>query len=285
MDQANRLRGMIRDQTGDSPRRSGRIIAIASGKGGVGKSVVALNLAASLAMHGRRVALIDADLGLGSLEILSGISAEWNLSHISTGAKSLDDVFVAGPCGVEMAIGASGFAELADRGAQFCGRLREQLNDAAMRFDDVILDLSSGIDDAVRTFAAASDDILVVTTPEPTAIADAYALIKSLGDNHGRLSLLVNFVESSEQSERIFGRFTVTAARFAGVTVHDAGHLPRDPSVVRSVLARVPFVVAEPHSLAAKAMSKLKDRLLQKTDHFEGFAEPRATESPTVSAA
>lgn len=286
MDQANRLRGMIRDRTGDSPHRSGRIIAIASGKGGVGKSIVALNLATELARRQRSVVLIDADLGMGSLEILSGTSAEWNIAHVATGAKPLDDVLIESPHGIHIAVGASGHVDLACASKRDCDRLRDAITAVSRQFDDVVVDLSAGIGAAVQPFAALADELIVVTTPEPTAIAGAYASVKSLAEPAGGVSLLVNLADSAALATRVFERFSATAARFAGVTVRDAGDLPRDLAVVRSVQNRVPFVISEPRSPAAKRMTNVADRLLQMHVVVEsGIAELPAAVSPTVAAA
>ncbi len=286
MDQANRLRGMIRDQTGDSPHRSGRIIAIASGKGGVGKSIVALNLATELARRQRNVLLIDADLGMGSLEILSGSSAEWNVSHIVTGTKSLEDVLIESPHGFHIAVGASGHVELADTSRDDCEVLCDAITAISQRFDDIVIDLSAGIGAAVLPFVVLADETIVVTTPEPTAIAGAYTFVKSIAKSADNLSLLVNLADSVESASRVVECFSATAARFAGVTVRAAGDLPRDAAVARSVQNRVPFVVAEPRSPAAKAMSRVAFRLLQMNVVAEtGFAETPASVSPTVAAA
>jgi flagellar biosynthesis protein FlhG len=286
MDQANRLRGMIRDRTGDSPHRSGRIIAIASGKGGVGKSIVALNLATALSRRGRRVALIDADLGMGSLELLSGAKAEWNISHLAAGTKPLAEVLIQTPQGISLVAGANGHAALADASEQESARLREAIIDAGRQFDDVVLDLSAGIRANVLTFAAIADEMIVVSNPEPTAIAGAYAFVKSDDASMGDVCLLVNLAESNELAARVFERFQATAAQFAGVAVRDAGWMPRDAAVARSVQNRVPFVISEPRSPAAKEMAKVAERLLQMHVVAEaGFAESPAAVSPTVAAA
>ena len=286
MDQANRLRGMIRDRTGDSPHRSGRIIAIASGKGGVGKSVIALNLATELARRGRRVVLIDADLGMGSVEILSGSTAEWNISHFVAGTKSFGDVLVKTPHGVSIVAGANGNTELTDTSTNDCTRLGGAVIDVRRRSDDVILDLSSGIGTHVRTLVAIADETIVVTSPEPTAIAGAYAFVKSLAESAENMSVLVNLAESAGLAQRISDRFKVTAAQFAGVTIRDTGYLPRDTAVVRSVQNREPFVISEPRSPAAKEVANVVNRLLQKNVVAEAdFVESPAAISPIVAAA
>jgi flagellar biosynthesis protein FlhG len=276
---------MIRDRTGDSPHRSGRIIAIASGKGGVGKSIVAFNLATELALRGRRVALIDADLGMGSLELLSGARAEWNISHLAAGTKSLEEVLIQTPHGIHLVAGANGHADLADPPDHECERLCEAIIGAGRQFDDVVLDLSAGIGANVLAFAAIADETIVVSSPEPTAIAGAYAFVKSDAASIGNVCLLVNLAESSELAARVFERFRATAAQFAGVAVRDAGWLPRDAAVARSVQNRVPFVVSEPRSPAAKEMARVAGRLLQMHVVEAGCSESHAAVSPTVAAA
>jgi flagellar biosynthesis protein FlhG len=284
MDQANRLRGLIRQRSGGSPRRTGRVVAVASGKGGVGKSVVSLNLAAALAGRGRRVALVDADLGLGSLDLLCGMSAEWNLSHVLSGAKQLHEILIEGPAGLKLAAGASGRTDLADGFPQFRARLLDEIADLAGRFDEVILDTPAGLHEPTRAFAAASSVAIVVTAPEPTSLADAYALVKALAGTARRVLALVNMADGREQADRVVDRLSATAAAFVGAAVRDAGFVPFDSAVRRSVTNRTPFVLAEPRSPAAKAVGRLADRLIQEA-LLSGAASPFAAGSPTAAAA
>lgn len=284
MDQANRLRGLIRDRTGGSPRRTGRVITVASGKGGVGKSVVALNLAAALAARGRRVALVDADLGLGSLDLLCGLAAEWNLSHVLGGEKRLHEILIDGPVGLKLAAGASGRSDLADGFPGFRVRLLGEIADVASRFDDLLLDTPAGLHEATRAFAAAASTTIVVTAPEPTSLADAYALVKALAGTTRRVAALVNMADGSEQAGRVVDRLSATAAAFVGAAVRDAGFVPRDPAVVRSVSSRTPFVLAEPRSPAAKAIGRIADRLIREA-HVYGISDPSAADSPSAAAA
>jgi flagellar biosynthesis protein FlhG len=284
MDQANRLRGLIQSRTGGSPRWGGRIITVASGKGGVGKSVLALNLAASLAARGRKVALVDADLGLGSLDLLCGLAAEWNLSHVIGGAKSLHETLLDGPAGLKLAAGASGRTDLADGFSRFRERLLDEIADLASRFDDVVLDTPAGLHEPTRAFAAAAATTIVVTAPEPTSLADAYALVKALAGNTQRVLALVNMADGSEQAGRVVDRLSATAAAFVGAAVRDAGFVPRDPAVPRSVSSRRPFVLAEPRSPAAKAVARLADRLIREA-LSDSSSEASATVSPTAAAA
>lgn len=284
MDQANRLRGLIRERSGGSPRRGGRVVAVASGKGGVGKSVLALNLAAALAGRGRRVALVDADLGLGSLDLLCGLAAEWNLSHVIGGAKRLDEILVTGPAGLKLAAGASGRADLADDFPRFRARLLDEIAHLAARFDEVVLDTPAGLREPTRAFAAAADATIVVTAPEPTSLADAYALVKALAGTTRRVLALVNMADGSEQAGRVVDRLTATAAAFVGAAVRDAGFVPRDAAVQRSVTSRTPFVLAEPRSPAAKAVLRLAERLIRDAS-VAGTLEPPSAVSPTAAAA
>jgi flagellar biosynthesis protein FlhG len=183
-DQARGLRALLERHANRafSPRgqTACRTIAVTSGKGGVGKSHLALNLAVALAQRGRRVCLLDGNLGLGSLDLLCGLNGYWNLAHVVTGARRLEDVILDGPAGIHLIPGASGLTDLADCPPHVQSQLLSQLESLEHEHDVLLIDTGSGIHQLVRQFAQATDDVLVVTTPEPTSIADAYATIKAL---------------------------------------------------------------------------------------------------------
>jgi len=235
-DQARTLRALIEQEsaqtTSEPPAgHSCRTIAVVSGKGGVGKSVIALNLAVSFAQQGQTVCLLDANLGLGNLDLMCGLNGYWNLSHVMTGARSLNDVILRGPAGIDLIPGASGITELADCPTDAQHQLLEQLTGLERRHDVLIIDTGSGIHRLVRQFALAADQLVVVTTPEPTSITDAYATLKTLCAAGMSLGVVVNQVDSGELAIKIGERIKQTSRMFLQTEVESLGCIPRDPAV------------------------------------------------------
>lgn len=266
-DQARRLRALMERQAQPTDTAKGcRTIAVTSGKGGVGKSHLALNLAIAFAQLGRRVCLVDGNLGLGNLDLLCGLNGYWNLSHVVSGARRLDDILLPGPAGIHLIPGASGLAELADCPASVQRQLLLEFQRLERDHDLLLIDTGTGIHQLVRQFTRAADDVLVVATPEPTAIADAYATIKSLGvpwvgEPDNELYVVVNQAESAEQALQILDRLQNTARTFLRRQVHAAGWLPYDPAVPAAVRSRRPFLEQFPGSPAARAVAALARQL------------------------
>ena len=252
MDQADRLRGLIRRS---AISRGGRTIVVTSGKGGVGKSQVALNLAIALAARGRVVALVDF-AALGGLELLAGLPADAPLA--AANATSLHELRRSGPAGVQLVSGAAAWAEAhVPR-----GRLIVELAELESRVDDLILDAPCIPYRPVNELLSAADITLLLTTPEPPAVADAYAAIKQCGTNLGQVELLVTGSEHAEQAACVSARLTATAAAFLHLNIGEAGAVPYDPAVCRAALTRIPFVLAAADGPAARAIALLAERLL-----------------------
>lgn len=261
-------------------RPRARVLSIASGKGGVGKTNVAVNLAAVLARLGKRVALVDVDLGLANADVLCGLQAPYNLWHVlDQRRRSLAEIALEGPGGFRLIPGANGIGELANLSAEASERLFEQLSALEYDCDYLLLDASAGIDAAVVGFAALADTVLVVTTPEPTAIADAYGLIKTVFRRVplANLYLLVNQVENDTQGKQVHQRIATVARRFLQREVGYAGAIPFDLSVRRAVQARSPFVLSDPDSAATRAVHRLGQALVRQTN--EGHETPRTSAS------
>jgi flagellar biosynthesis protein FlhG len=264
-DQARSLRTLIKEHVVKIPKTVApacRTFAVVAGKGGVGKSILALNLAVSLAQDGKSVCLLDANLGLGSLDVMCGLNGYWNLSHVMTGARRIDDVVLQGPAGLHLITGASGITELADCPSNAQQELLEQLVELERRYDVLIIDTGSGIHRLVRQFALAADQLLVVTTPEPTSITDAYATIKSFGAAEISLGVVVNLADSGDAALKIGERLKQTAKMFLKRDVEFLGCIPRDAGVPQSVVARQPLVSFMPSSPAARALARLARRCL-----------------------
>jgi flagellar biosynthesis protein FlhG len=288
-DQAQALRGLMERLQSErydviasnsgAPRA--RSIAVTSGKGGVGKSSVALNLAISLSQFGARTALLDANLGLGNLDLMCGLNGYWNLSHVVTGARNLDEIVLEGPAGIQVIPGASGLAEMADWPEAAQADVLRQLAEFEQTHDFLIIDTAAGIHRSVRQFLEACDLVLVVATPEPTAIADAYATIKALSASGiPTLEVLINQAASPEQASAISHRICETARNFLRVDVGSAGSIPHDPEVAVAVSRRCPFVVGKPDSPASQAVARLAQRLLE----FFKAQPPRGSLFPRMHA-
>ena len=277
-DQAKILRGLVEQrQTISTPsvaefRRRARTLAVVSGKGGVGKSVIALNLAIAFAKLGKSVCLLDACLGLGSIDLLCGLNGYWNLSHVVTGARAMHDVLLNGPEGIKIVCGASGLVDLADCPEMVQRNLLLQMEEIERTHDILIIDTSTGIHRAVRQFVTAADQALVVTIPETTAIADAYATVKALSSPDAPpIDLIVNQAESAQQAKLIAGRVQQTSKTFLRTPVALAGHISRDSAVVRSVASRQPFLLESPNCPAAIDIQQMAKRLLSTAGSLSTF--------------
>jgi flagellar biosynthesis protein FlhG len=259
IDQATSLRTLVRE------RRRASVVAITSGKGGVGKSNIAVNLAIQLASAGKSVVLLDADLGLANADVLCNIDLPYNLSHVIARKRELADVLVKAPGGFELIGGASGLARMADLSDYDRQRLITALGELEERADIILIDTGAGISPNVLSFTRAADDVLVVTTPEPTAITDAYAMVKVISreQSHRRISLLVNQVRGAAEAGVVHDRISKVARQFLGVSVLDAGFVVADDQVPAAVRRRTPFVLSSPKSPASLCIAQLAIRLQQ----------------------
>lgn len=256
-DQASGLRHLMH-QT-----RQARTIAFCSGKGGVGKSNICLNLSILLSAGGHRVALVDADLGLANLDILIDLDVRGNLSHVIAGTHSLDQVTLDLPTGVQFVPGASGLADLANLSDFQRAHLVRELTGLEADNDIILVDCGAGIGPSVLQFAGAADRTVVITTPEPTAITDAYAVIKVLvqGGYKGQLSLAVNLAASRHEARDTHHRIADVSTRFLHTEVSQAGYVLTDPKVGEAVRRRQPLVLVWPQCPASRCMAALANRL------------------------
>jgi flagellar biosynthesis protein FlhG len=260
VDQASRLRRWMA-----SPDVGGQChsIAITSGKGGVGKSNVAVNLAVMLAGRGLRVTLVDTDLGMANDDLLLGLHCPHNLSHVMAGVRSIDEVSQDAPGGFRFVPGLSGDERLADLSDFERRRLLDHMALLERDGDVLLLDCGAGISRNVLTFGLAADAVLVVTTPEPTAIADAYATVKALWREQyeGVVHLLVNMTESRAEARAVHGRLFGVAQKFLKYPIADGGYLLHDRHVELAVRQRYPFVLRYPRCPASACMGAVAVRL------------------------
>jgi flagellar biosynthesis protein FlhG len=295
-DQATRLRRMVERATGEpvrapvpirehgasqDPVRTGlaKVIAVASGKGGVGKTNFAVNLSVALARRGLRVVLIDADLGTANADVLCGLNPAARLNHLVTplpvhdGAKrSAADTLVEAPGGFRLLPGAAGVSRMADLSASEQRKLLAIIGELERDADVLIVDTAAGVGRSVTSLVEAADMGIVVTTPEPTAIADAYALVKCVVlaesgqwqmEHAARLRFVVNQSGPSGEAEAVHARLSAVCQRFLGVSVVMLGEIAQDLRVAQSVRARRPFLLHAPECQAARHMVVLSEKIIQ----------------------
>ena len=236
-----------------------QVIAVTGGKGGVGKTSVAVNLAVALAARSRRVVLLDGDLGLANADVFLGLSPRYTLAHVISGERTLDEVMVEAPQGFHLIPAAAGAADLAQMGAAEHLGLVRAFSGLATRLDVMIVDTAAGLSHSVMQFSQAAQQVMVVICDEPASITDAYALIKVLSRNHGveRFRVLANQIRTAGGGRELFQRFERVAARFLDVTLEYAGEIPDDDCLRRSVRGQRPVLDEYPGSPAARAFKKL----------------------------
>ena len=246
-----------------SPRFGASGITIASGKGGVGKTNVVANLAASLAAMGNEVLVIDADFGLSNLDVLLGLSPRHHIGHFLSGDKRLDEVLVTGPAGIHILPAASGLQSLTSLSTEARAELFDRLDELCARFDFVLIDTAAGISANVTDMLTVAARAIVVTDPEPTALVDAYALIKVMKQLQPKrtLQLLVNSVRAESEATNVYKQIRATTERFLSVSVDLFGWVDRDPTVERAVRDQKLVVADYPDSAAAQSFLALAKKL------------------------
>ncbi len=246
----------LRVRTAAAPRQ--RVVVVTGGKGGVGKSNFSLNFSLALQERGRRVLLVDCDSGLGNLDVLLGMCPTRHLGHVLGGQCAIGDAVIPGPLGLLLLPAASGIEAIGRATAVEVGRLVRALGEVGDRFDLCVLDSGAGLGSQVRALLRAAAEILVVTTPEPTALADAYATVKQVHRDNPRASaaLIVNMADNARDGEAAAGSVAAVCRQFLAWTPRYLGHVPRDPAVLRAVREQRPFLLGG-SSPAARAMREL----------------------------
>jgi flagellar biosynthesis protein FlhG len=274
-DQAAALRELMRPPAAAGRLARTRVIAVSSGKGGVGKTTLTVNLAIALAGRGRKAIVLDGDLGLANVAVTLGLAPRATLEHVIAGRRALADVLTPAPGGFWIIPGGSGLEELANLSDERRRHLIGSLAQLDGRADVLLIDTGAGISTEVSAFLAAAPELLVVTTPEPTAITDAYALIKvasraSPATGAGTIRLVVNQVNDVGEAREVARKITLVAREFLSLDLELLGHVPADPYVGRAIRRQAPILLSYPSSPASLAIARLGDRLIGQASQVDG---------------
>lgn len=258
MDQAITLKEMI-SRSKQLPDNPLRVISVTSGKGGVGKTNVVANLAFALTRLGRRVLVLDADMGLGNLDVMLGLTPVFNLQHVIKGELKLSDILISGPGGMMILPAGSGVQELTELNTTQKLTLLTELDMLDNSFDVMLIDTAAGISNNVMYFNTAAQDIIIVASPEPTSITDAYAVMKILHTKYGEchFKLLVNMVRDHFEAREVYRRLSTAADRFLNISIDYIGYIISDRNVGLSVMKQKPIVELFPNSQATRCFISL----------------------------
>ncbi len=254
-----------------NPQPPVRVMTVSSGKGGVGKSNIVVNLAYAFDKLGKKVLIMDADLGLANVDVLLGLTPKWNISHVLSGKTPLKDVLVNGPGRIRIMPASSGVQELTRLNEGQKLLFLEMLDEFESEFDILLVDTGAGISDLVLYFNIAAQERIVIVTPEPTSLTDAYALIKVLYSRHGARTfrIITNGVADERSGKAIFAQISKVADHFLdGISLDYIGSIPQDPNVRRSVIQQRPFMEAFPVTPASKAIMALAEKIWKSPPHL-----------------
>jgi len=257
------------------------VIAVASGKGGVGKTNVTVNLALALSSQGKDVTILDADLGLANIDVMLGLHSERNLADVMRGDCDLDEIIIDGPNGIKIIPASSGVKNMAEMTpAQHAG-LVSAFSQLTHNIDVLLVDTAAGISDSVVSFSRAAQEVLVVVCDEPASITDAYALIKLLNREQGifRFHILANMVQGPQQGQEVFNKISTVTDRFLDVALDYMGHIPYDENLQKAIKRQRAVVEVFPRSRSAQAFQTLSKKVnkwpipASSGGHLEFFVE------------
>ena len=266
MDQAEQLRKMMQ-QSESKPKA--RVITVTSGKGGVGKTSISINLAIQLTRLGKRVVVFDADFGLANIEVMLGVRPQYNLADMMFRGKDLADIITQGEEGISFISGGSGIQELASMNREQVMFLTSRLIALDKYADVIIVDTGAGISDSVLEFVLASTEVLLVATPEPTSITDAYALLKALNrktefvKEHTSIKMISNRVKNDAEGQNVYEKMSVVSEKFLNIPITYLGPVPMDEQISKAVMRQKPVSVINPDAPASKAIKQIAEKLLE----------------------
>lgn len=266
MDQAEGLRNIIKKNK--IPQNLARVITVTSGKGGVGKSNLSVNLAIQLKKLGQRVIILDADFGLANVEIMFGTVPQFNLADLIYRGKNMQDIISWGPGEVGFISGGSGIVGLSNLSVEYLNYIISNLTQLDSIADVIIVDTGAGISDAVLEFLVASSEILLVTTPEPTSITDSYSLLKALVRHprfypeFSQVKVVTNRVESEKEGENLFHKLNSVVSRYLKQPIEYLGYVPQDTALVKAVMQQTPISLQNPNARSAKAFEDIANKLM-----------------------
>lgn len=272
MDQAEKLRSMVKassETTKPQENKLARVITVTSGKGGVGKSSLAINLAIQFRKKGKSVIIFDADFGLANIEVMFGAIPKYNLADMIFRGKSFKDIIVEGPEGVGFISGGSGINGLGNMNREQVQYLVYKLKELETLADIIIIDTGAGISDSVLEFVSSSGEVVLVTTPEPTSITDSYALLKALNARESfdkelcKIKVVANRATNYEEGKNLFSKLEVVVSKFLQLDMKFLGVVPMDMNMSKSVMQQKPISMAYPNSAGAKALEQIAVGLLE----------------------
>lgn len=246
-------------------KRMARVISVTSGKGGVGKTTVTVNLAIAFAQMGKRVAIFDADLGLANVHILLGVKPRFNMRHVIEDNFKLDDVITEGPLGIKIISGGQGVREMANLTSEQRRVMLRQLDRVERDVDILLVDTGAGISDNVLRFATFADEVIVVTTPNIASAADAYSIIKIITEMepNSKIGVIANQVESMYHSKNVFNRINIATVKYLNREMGDLGYIIDDPTIKKSNQSRKPLLLDAPECEAACNLRMIAETILQ----------------------
>lgn len=247
-------------------KRTARVITVTSGKGGVGKTNVTINLAITLSEMGYRVVILDADFGLANIDVLFGIIPKFTLLDVIRNKKNILEILSDGPKNTKFISGGSGVEDLVKLDKQQIMKFVENMALLDKIADVIIVDTGAGLSENVMSFIMAADEVLLVTTPEPTSITDAYALIKMVSnrDKTKKIRVIVNRAENSGEASDVLNKLVLVAEKFLGILLEPAGYILHDDAVVKAVKQQKPFTISFPKSQAAKNIREISVKLAER---------------------